>query len=301
MLAGAGYLIVRGAPRPMSAHHRAHRPTLAAATAAPATPSTVTTDAPSIEPSASPESSPESSPDVTSAGAASSAASAPSPQPSGPLLAIVIDDCGQWPDIEHGFIAMPEAITLSVLPHVRYGTAIADAAHAAGKDVILHLPMEPRSGVYPGPGEVKVSMSDAAITAQVDDDLASVPLADGVNNHEGSRATSDDRVMRTVSAALAHHGGLFFLDSRTSAATVAERDAAAAGLRVARRDVFLDDVADANASADALRHAGALAKANGSAIAIGHPRATTLAAVRAVLPELERDGITIVPLRSLVH
>ncbi len=298
MLAGAGYLIVRGAPRTMSAYRNAHHLTLAAGAAGatapatpatPATPSTVTTDAPSVAPTTAPTAAPV------------SASASPSPQPSGPRLAIVIDDCGQWPDIEHGFIAMPEAITLSVLPHVRYGTSIADDAHAAGKDVILHLPMEPRSGVYPGPGEVRVSMSDAAITAQVDDDLASVPLADGVNNHEGSRATSDDRVMRTVSAALAAHGGLFFLDSRTSAATVAERDAAEAGLRVARRDVFLDDVADTDASADALRHAGALARANGTAIAIGHPRATTLAAVRAVVPELEREGITIVPLRDVVH
>jgi polysaccharide deacetylase 2 family uncharacterized protein YibQ len=294
VLAGAGYLIVRGAPRAQNAYRHAHHLTLAAGAAratepaAPATraaPSAVITDAPTIAPTAAPI----------------SASASPTPQPSGPLLAIVIDDCGQWPVIERGFIAMPEAITLSVLPHVRYGTSIANDAHAAGKDVILHLPMEPRSGVYPGPGEVRVSMSDAAITAQVDDDLASVPLADGVNNHEGSRATSDDRVMRTVSAALAAHGGLFFLDSRTSAATVAERDAAAAGLRVARRDVFLDDVADTDASADALRHAGALARANGSAIAIGHPRATTLAAVRAVVPELEREGITIVPVRDVVH
>ena len=126
------------------------------------------------------------------------------------------------PATERGFIALPVALTLSVLPHVRYGDAIARDARAAGKGVMLHLPMEPRSGAYPGPGEVKVAMDDAAIAAQVHDDMASVPLAAGVNNHEGSRATADDRVMRAVSAAIAEHH-LFFVDSRTGADSVAAR------------------------------------------------------------------------------
>jgi uncharacterized protein len=218
----------------------------------------------------------------------------------GARLAIIIDDCGQWTETERGFIALPVALTMSVLPYMRYGSQIARDADAAGKGVMMHLPMEPLSGIDPGPGRITVAMGDDAIAKQVNDDLAAVPLAAGVNNHEGSRATADDRVMRDVAAVLAQHH-VFFVDSRTSAATVAERVTSAAGVPTARRDVFLDDVAEVAATEAQLRRAAALAKAHGSAIAIGHPRPTTLVAVRALLPELAGDGITLVLARDLVR
>lgn len=220
--------------------------------------------------------------------------------PNGPRLAIIIDDCGQWPVTERGFISLPVALTLSVLPHVRYGSEIAHDAQAAGKGVMLHLPMEPVSGIDPGPGRITTSMDDAAITTQVRDDIASVPLATGVNNHEGSRATADDRVMRAVSEVLAADH-LFFIDSLTTGSSVAGRDAHAAGIATASRDVFLDNVADVDATEAQLRRAVQVAKAHGSAIAIGHPRPTTLTAVRALLPELQHEGITLVFASDLVH
>jgi polysaccharide deacetylase 2 family uncharacterized protein YibQ len=237
---------------------------------------------------------------TTPAASSPSASATPSAQTGAPRLAIIIDDCGQWPDTERGFIALPAALTLSVLPHVRYGAQIARDADAAGKGVMLHLPMEPRSGADPGPGRITTTMDDGAIARQVSDDLADVPLAAGVNNHEGSRATADDRVMRDVSAVLAKRH-VFFIDSRTGSDTVAERDASAAGVPTARRDVFLDDVADVDATKSQLRRAAEIAKTNGSAIAIGHPRPTTLIAVRTLLPELERDGIVFVLARDLVR
>jgi polysaccharide deacetylase 2 family uncharacterized protein YibQ len=169
-----------------------------------------------------------------------------------------------------------------------------------GKAVMLHLPMEPRSGIDPGPGRITTAMDDAAITAQVEADIAAVPLATGVNNHEGSRATADDRVMRDVAAVLAQRH-LFFIDSRTIASSVAAKDVVAAGVPSAKRDVFLDGVADVDAIEVQLRRAAAIAKERGSAIAIGHPRASTLLAVRALLPELERDGISFVAAADLVH
>ncbi|MEO7040185.1 MAG: divergent polysaccharide deacetylase family protein, partial [Candidatus Elarobacter sp.] len=131
-------------------------------------------------------------------------------------------------------------------------------------------------------------------------DLADVPLASGVNNHEGSRATADDRVMRAVAAVLAEHH-VFFIDSRTNRATVAERDTLAAGVPSAQRDVFLDDVASVTDVEAQLRAAAELARSHGSAIAIGHPRAATLTAVRDLLPELAKDGITLVLASDLVH
>ncbi|MEA2784267.1 MAG: uncharacterized protein QOF71_371 [Candidatus Eremiobacteraeota bacterium] len=256
---------------------------------------------PATAPEASPPlAEPSEAPEATTPASAPAPNASATPRTGAPRLAIIIDDCGQWPDTEHGFIALPAALTLSVLPHVRYGTQIAHDADAAGKGVMLHLPMEPLSGADPGPGRITVAMSDDAITAQVRDDLASVPLATGVNNHEGSRATADDRVMRAVASVLAERR-LFFIDSRTGSASVAERDASAAGIATAGRDVFLDNVADVDATEAQLRRAAGIAKSNGSAIAIGHPRPSTLIAVRTLIPELEREGIQLVLARDLVR
>ena len=214
-------------------------------------------------------------------------------------LALIVDDCGQWLDIERGYIALPIPLTLAILPEVRYTTRIADEAHAAGKGVMLHLPMQPISALDPGPGKIVVSMNDETIEAQVARDIDAVPYAEGANNHEGSRATSDPRVMAAVMRVFRRRG-LFFIDSRTIATTVAQKTARAYGVPNAARDVFLDDRNTVPAVEAQLRLAAQLALKRGSAIAIGHPRPATLAAVRALYPQLEREGITFVLARTLV-
>lgn len=228
-----------------------------------------------------------------------SAVSTGSPVVARARLAIIIDDCGQWIDTERKLVALPIPLTLSVLPDVRYTTTIAREAAAAGKGVMLHLPMETVSGLDPGPGKVTTEMSDAAIRMQVDDDLAQIPLAQGVNNHEGSKATANARVMRAVAQSMARHGDLFFIDSRTIANSVAQREVAAAGLPTASRDVFLDDKDNVSYVETQLREAAAIALQKGGAIAIGHPREHTYEALRAMIPELQREGITFVLARSL--
>ncbi len=220
---------------------------------------------------------------------------------SGPELALIIDDCGQWLSTERGFIALPIPLTLSVLPDVRYTRLIADEAAAAGKGVMLHLPMETISGLNPGPGKVTTEMTDSQIVSQVDDDLAQVPLAQGVNNHEGSRATQDTRVMRDVAETLARHGKLFFVDSMTIGDSVAGREARAAGLPTGSRDVFIDNRADVAATERQLLDAAAIARRNGSAIAIGHPRPTTLVAVRLLAPQLETEGVRFVLVSQILE
>lgn len=234
-----------------------------------------------------------------------SATASPTParavQSSGAKLALIIDDCGQWDTIEQGFIALPVPLTLSVLPDVHGTKTIAQAAADAGKGVMLHLPMETVSGMNPGPGKVTTEMSDAQIARQVNDDLAQVPLAKGVNNHEGSKASADTRVMRDVVDVIAKHGDLFFVDSKTSPTSVAAQAAAAAGVPNASRDVFLDNKEDVAYSESQLLAAAAIAKRTGSAIAIGHPRATTLAAVRELIPKLQADGIEFVLVQSLTR
>lgn len=166
---------------------------------------------------------------------------------------------------------------------------------------MLHLPMETLSGMDPGPGRITTEMTDAQITAQVEDDLAQVPLAAGVNNHEGSKASADSRVMNDVIGVIEKHGDLFFIDSRTNAASVAEQIASANGIKTAARDVFLDNQATVAYSEGQLREAAAIAKRTGSAIAIGHPKATTLEAVKALIPEFAAEGIDFVLARELTR
>jgi uncharacterized protein len=215
-------------------------------------------------------------------------------------LALIVDDCGQWIETERGFIALGVPLTLSVLPDVRYTNEIAREASDAGKGVMLHLPMETLSGMNPGPGKVTTEMSDPQIVAQVEADLAQVPFVRGVNNHEGSKASADERVMHDVIGVLAKRGDLFFIDSRTNAASVGEQTARAQGVPTAARDVFLDGRADVAYTEAQLREAAAIAERKGAAIAIGHPKPTTLAAVRAMIPQLQAAGIDFVLVQDLV-
>lgn len=260
--------------------------------APPATEEPVPSTAPASA-AASPAPSPAASPTVSPAALAS-------PVAGGPQVAIIIDDCGQWLDTEQQIIALPIPITLSVLPDVRYTARIAQEAADAGKGVMLHIPMEPLSHVYPGPGEIKDAMTDDQVTKQTEEDVAQVPLAKGANNHEGSEASADDRVMKDVIAVLKAHD-LFFVDSRTSAKSVGQAVAQDDGVPTAKRDVFLDNQADVAYTESMLEHAVEVAKRNGSAIAIGHPKPTTLAAIREYYPKMQAEGITFVLASSLVH
>ncbi len=266
-------------------------PEAVAATSAtpPDTPSPAATATPSATPSLAPTPLAEASPLKAGAGANGR-----------PRLAIIIDDCGQWPATERGFVALDFPVTLSVLPHVRYGPAIARAADAAGKGVMLHLPMQTISGRYPGPGTITVKMDDDAIRSEVAGDLAELPEARGVNNHEGSLATADPRVMGDVADVLVRENR-FWIDSKTSAASIAARVTRDRGIPTASRDVFLDDVDNLAAVEAQLREAAARARQDGSAIAIGHPREATLVAVRTLGPELMADGIDLTLASSLVH
>jgi hypothetical protein len=278
LAAAAGWWLLRPKPHPVP-HYVFRTLAPSAEPAAPvATP--VATSLPTAAPTASPT-------------------STPAANPNGPQLALIVDDCGQWIATERGFVALGIPLTLSVLPDVPYTNVIATEASDAGKGVMLHLPMETLSGLNPGPGKVTTEMSDAQIVAQVRSDLADVPLARGVNNHEGSKASADTRVMRAVIGVLAQHS-LFFIDSRTNVASVGEATARAMGVPTAARDVFLDNRADVAYTEAQLSQAAAIARRTGSAIAIGHPRPTTLAAVRAMIPRLQALGIQFVLVQDIV-
>jgi len=201
------------------------------------------------------------------------------------------------------FLKLQIPVTLSILPMTPHARDIAAEAVAAGKPIILHLPMEPEVGgphADPGPGAITTAMNDAQVQAQVEADLAAVPSVPGANNHMGSKATSDPRVMRDVLEVF-KRDNLFFIDSMTSPNSVGFSTARDLGVPTATRDVFLDNQATLPYVENQLRNAQAVALRQGTAIAIGHPNVATAQALDAMIPEMKAAGITFVPAAQLVR
>ena len=214
-------------------------------------------------------------------------------------LAILLDDAGQSFDLVPRAAALPEAVGVAVLPFLPHSAETAAELHRTGHEVWLHLPMEPRSrGTNPGAGVILVSMSEEEVRRTVRSALNNVPHIVGVNNHMGSRATADLRTMTWVMQEVGARG-LRFIDSRTTAATVAEEAARAQGIPTGRRKVFLDNDPDPAAIARQLEEAVYRARRDGEAIAIGHLHRPTLGVLERRLPRLR--GVTLVPPSKLTR
>jgi uncharacterized protein len=231
----------------------------------------------------------------------------PPPHPSRPVpapaakLAIILDDVAGDAGAADRIFALHYPLTLSVLPNHAQSAEIAKEAHRRGYQVMLHLPMESLANETPEAQELRPGMSQSEISGKLDEMLRTVPYAAGVNNHQGSRATSDAQLMSELMPLLRAHR-LFFIDSRTTAATVAYDAAQSAGVHCASRNVpFLDDVQDVGAVRHQLELAVKDAREKGQAIAIGHPHPATLRALEEFLPEAESHGVRLVHASDLVH
>jgi polysaccharide deacetylase 2 family uncharacterized protein YibQ len=218
-----------------------------------------------------------------------------------PRLAIIIDDLGYDRSAADAVLALGFPLTVSVLPHLPLSGELAEEAQRRGDQVMLHLPMESEAdGAKPEDIELRVGMSAAQVDATLAGMLETVPYAAGVNNHQGSRATADPALMQALMPALRQRG-LFFVDSRTDAKTVAYDTAERAGVPAASRKVFLDDIASHDAILKQLALAARDAQRDGFTIAIGHPRPATIAALAEGVPPLEARGIHLVFASELVH
>ena len=232
-------------------------------------------------------------------------ASRPPSVPRGDLarVAIVIDDLGNDRAAVARISRLHHAVAGAVLPALSGSSAAARELASGGKEVLLHLPMEPRgypeARPGPGPGVILRGQREEEIVETLARDLESVPGAVGVSNHMGSAATADPRVMRAVLSELAGRG-LFFLDSRTTDATVAQKIARQLGVPSASRRVFLDDVATEEAVRASFGELVSRAKEEGTAIAVGHPYPATLAVLERELPLLEARGVRLVRVADLV-
>ena len=203
------------------------------------------------------------------------------PDPEAPYrgtLYVVIDDAGYSLRELQPFLALPQPLTISVLPHLPRSVEAAERTREAGKEVMLHLPMEAGNGADPGPGAVYVALDDHDIRQRVLAAFASVPGAVGANNHMGSRATADRRVMDVVVSVLGENGG-WFLDSRTSADSVVRAAAEAAGIPFLERHVFLDNRRDRDYIRAAMAEGMEIASERGYAVMIGHVMVAELAEV----------------------
>ena len=223
----------------------------------------------------------------------------PPPRTAGARLAIVIDDAGNNLQELRPFLEFPAPLTFAVLPQLQHSEGAARLVRSHGHEVILHLPMAAVSGLYPGPGTISAKLSDDEIRRLLERNFASITGAAGTNNHMGSAGTSDPRIMNAVMAYLAE-SGKFFVDSRTTATSVAAPIAAKYGVPFMQRDVFLDHDRDPAAIRAALRDGLAVAREQGHAVLIGHASVATVAeALLEIYPQLQRRGYEVVPLSAL--
>jgi hypothetical protein len=193
-------------------------------------------------------------------------------------------------------------LTAAIIPSAPFARSEAEKIHAFGLEEIIHLPMQPRDPAihHPRGQFVLLDSSTAEIEALIENARSVVPQARGLNNHMGSLVTSDPLVMRRVLDAV-KKTGLFFIDSKTAPETVGHSLARQMKIRTAIRDVFLDNVADYDHSLGQIKTLLQLARENGQALAIGHPFASTLAALRDAVPWLKQQKVEIVFASALLE
>lgn len=231
------------------------------------------------------------------------AAPAAAPKPNTPAavkgkLAVVIDDAGRDLESQHVYESLGIPLTLAVMPNQVHTRDAALSWHAHGLPVILHQPMESVSGIGMESKVILTSMSDEEIRSLLKSSLSQVPEAVGINNHQGSKATTDRRTMDVVMNEL-HHRHLFFFDSRTNSTTAADAAAASYGVPYVRNDLFVDNEADVAAISAMIREAAKRAQKYGTYVIIGHCRPKTAEAFRQMVPQLEKEGIQFVYVSSL--
>lgn len=218
------------------------------------------------------------------------------------LVAIIIDDLGNQLRAGRRAIALDAPVACAVMPHTTYGALLAGEAHSAGKEVMLHLPMQPmQMERIAGPGEISLENGAQQVQHILERNLSAVPHVVGVNNHMGSLITRHPGHMRWLMQALQKRGDLFFVDSMTTSSSVAYAMALEGGVPAARRHVFLDDDPSPAAVAAQFDRLLREAQKRGFAIGIGHPYPATLDVLEPALARLQADPrFELVPVSRIV-
>ncbi len=208
----------------------------------------------------------------------------------GKTLVLIIDDMGNQLRNGRAVVALPGKLTVAVLPHTPHGARLARAAHAAGKEVMLHAPMSNLAGTPLGRGGLTSCQSEEKFRATLAAALNSVPHTVGVNNHMGSELTQQPTQMAWVMEELRERG-LYFIDSRTSALTVAARTAGRYRVPHLSRKVFIDNSRERAAIEGSFQRLLEEVERTGLAVGIGHPYPETIDYLRAAMPRLPCRGI----------
>lgn len=218
-----------------------------------------------------------------------------------PKVAIIIDDIGYDVPVSNQLLDLNAVLTFAILPYSPHLTEVAQAAHRKGIEIMLHLPMEPLEypHVDPGPGALLADMTPDQLLSQLNRNLDAVPYIIGVNNHMGSRITGISTQMYQIFTILKKRN-LFFIDSRTTAATLCRPSARLLRIPFGQRDVFLDHLQTKKAIRKQLWRLVKIAEQNGQAIGIGHPHLITCAILREELP-LVKKKVKLVPASQVVH
>jgi polysaccharide deacetylase 2 family uncharacterized protein YibQ len=210
-----------------------------------------------------------------------------------PKIALILDDWGyKEKDIPY-LASIKQIFTISILPNNKFSAMADDEAYKYNKGIMLHLPMEPEKKTAMEKTTILADMGAGTVKGDVSELIAVVPHLTGVNNHEGSLATSKKEIMIPVLEVL-RDNNLFFIDSLTSPKTVGYKTAESLGVRWGKRDVFIDNEKKAPYVKDQLNKLAKLAKSRGWAIAIGHDDPVTLSVLARMMPELESQGIEFV-------
>jgi uncharacterized protein len=215
-----------------------------------------------------------------------------------PAIAVVIDDLGLNRRGTAALNRLRAPLTLAFLPYATDLDQQTEAAHAAGHELLVHVPMEPRSQAWPGPDALTSQLGPADLVSRLRSHLRSFSGFVGVNNHMGSLLTTDPARMAVLMAELRQRG-LLFLDSRTAPGSVAAREAERSHVPFAKRDVFIDNELELTSVLRELTHAENIARHRGYAVAIGHPHDVTIEALKRWLPTLDARGVALVPISAI--
>ncbi len=215
------------------------------------------------------------------------------------FVAIIIDDLGHNLRDGNRALELPGPITYSILPYTRHSQDLARMANQSGREVMLHLPMENVREHDIGPDGLTSRLDKTEFVNILHKALAQVPFAQGINNHMGSYLTQQSEQMHWLMDEISEKH-IFFVDSRTTPLSVAADIAKQNRILESSRDIFLDNTQSFYAIDRSFRYLIRLAKTRGSAIAIGHPHAMTLAYLEIALPLLEDEGIQLVSASRLL-
>jgi len=220
-----------------------------------------------------------------------------------PAIALIIDDMGNQQAQGLRVINLPGPVACAFLPYGAFTDSLARRAHSRNKEVMLHLPMQAVEHAHDSQpaGMLTLDMTQQQFLAEFSRAIGAVPHVSGLNNHMGSLLTRHPGSMAWLMQAISSRGKLFFVDSRTTKATVAEQLAMEYGIPNIARKVFLDNVDEATAIRAQFRQLLADARREGIALGIGHPRPATLQVLAEELAHLDEQGIELLPVASLIE